>query len=87
LFRGARHDYTMTTRVFAFAYSPMIFSVVPVAGPMIGFVWVCVAAIIGVREAQRTSTGRATAAVLIPVFFALLVLGLLYLGMFLMRQV
>jgi hypothetical protein len=78
LFGGASRAYTTTTTVFAFAYSPMFFSVVPVAGSIIGFIWMVVVAIIGLREAQHTSTGRAAAAVLIPVVFALLMVGLAY---------
>lgn len=80
LFGGASRDYSMTTRVFSFAHSPMFFSVVPVIGAIIGFIWMVVAAIIGVREAHRTTIGRAVAAVLIPVIFALIVLGLAYLA-------
>jgi hypothetical protein len=80
MFGAASRDYSTTTRVFAFAYSPMIFTVVPVLGTIVGFVWMVVCAIIGVREAHRTSTGRAAAAILIPVAFALIVLGLFYLA-------
>jgi hypothetical protein len=79
VFGGAARDYGTTTRVFAFAYSPMIFSVVPVVGQVIGFIWMVVVAIIGLREAQRTSSGRAVAAVLIPVVFAVIMLAFAYL--------
>ena len=79
LFGGTQRDIATSVRVFAFAYSPMLVSVVPVIGPLVGFVWVVVVAIIGLREAQRTTTGRAAAAVLIPVCFALLMLVLAYL--------
>jgi hypothetical protein len=78
LFGGASRDYSTTSRVFAFAYSPMIFSVVPVVGSIIGFPWMIVTAIIGLRHAQRTSTGRAAAAVLIPVVTMAILLIIYY---------
>ena len=66
LFGGANRDYLTTTRVFAFTSSPMIFSVVPLIGVFIGSICMVVIATIGVREAHRTSTGRAATAVLAP---------------------
>ncbi|MGH7446749.1 MAG: YIP1 family protein, partial [Longimicrobiales bacterium] len=71
LFGGTHGDYGMTTRVFAYAYSPQILGIIPVAGTFAGFVWMVVIAIVGVREAHRTTTGRAAAAILVPVAFAL----------------
>lgn len=71
LFGAAGGDYRMTTRVFAYAYSPQILGIVPVVGPIAGFIWMVVIAIIGVREAHRTTTGRVAAAILIPLFVAL----------------
>jgi hypothetical protein len=80
LFGGATRDYGTTARVFAFAYSPMLFGVIPLIGSFVGFIWMVPVAIIGVREAQRTTSGRAAAAVLIPVIAALVLLGLFYLA-------
>jgi hypothetical protein len=71
LFGGVSGDYAMTTRVFAYAYSPQLLGIVPVAGAIAGFVWMVGVAIIGVRESHRTTTGRAAAAVLIPLSIAL----------------
>lgn len=70
LFGAAAGDYWLTTRVFAFAYSPQILGVIPVAGSIAGFIWMVAVAIIGVREAHRTTTGRAAAAILIPLAIA-----------------
>lgn len=66
LFGGASGGFTLTARVFAFAYSPQVLGVVPVIGSIAGFVWMVVVAIVGVREAHHTSTGKAAAAILIP---------------------
>lgn len=71
LFGGARGDYSRTTRVFAYAYSPQVLGIVPVLGSIAGFIWMVVIAIIGLRAAHRTTTGRAAAAVLIPLFVGL----------------
>jgi hypothetical protein len=70
-FGGASRDLRFTVRLFAFAYSPQILGVIPVIGTAIGFVWMVVVAIVGLREGHGTTTGRAAAAVLIPVALAL----------------
>lgn len=66
-FGGANRDFGFTTRVFAFSYSPQILGVLPVAGNAIGFAWMVVVAIIGLREGHRTTLSRVLPAVLIPV--------------------
>lgn len=76
LFNGASGDYGMTTRVFAFAYSPQLLGIIPVAGTFAGFIWMVVVAIWGLREAHRTTTARAAAAILIPLAFALVFVAL-----------
>lgn len=64
---GARGPFQTTARVFAFSYSPQLFSIVPVLGPIVALPWMVVVAIIGLREAHPTDLWRATLAVLIPV--------------------
>lgn len=71
IFGGARNGFTTTLRVFCFAYSPMIFGVVPFLGAIVGTIWMVVLAIIGLREAHQTDGWKAGAAVLLP--FTLLV--------------
>jgi len=71
LFRGASHRIDTTIRVFCYAYSPMIFGVVPVVGTVVGTVWMVGLAIIGLREAHETTTWKAGMAVMLP--FLLLV--------------
>jgi hypothetical protein len=46
--------------------------VVPVVGTVVGFVWMVIVAVIGLKEGHRTSMGRVLAAVLIPVVIALI---------------
>ncbi len=66
LFRGARHGFDTTIRVFCYSYSPLIFGVVPVVGTVVGTVWMLGLAIIGLREAHDTTTWKAGFAVLLP---------------------
>lgn len=63
--------YDTTARVFAYSYSPQILGIIPVIGVVAGFVWMVVVAIAGLREAHRTTTGRAAAAVLVPLTIGL----------------
>jgi hypothetical protein len=76
LFRAAAGGFATTVRVFGLAYSPQLFSIVPWIGTPIAFFWMVVVSIIGLREAHRTTTGRAAAAVLVPVVFLLIMLGI-----------
>lgn len=76
LFDGARHSFGTTIRVFCYAYSPMIFGVVPVLGALVGSLWMLVLSVIGLREAHQTDGWKAAVAVVLP--FVLLV-GLLLL--------
>lgn len=74
LMRGTKHGFQTSLRVFAYSYSPAVFAVVPIAGPPVGFVWMVVLAIIGLREAQETDGAKAATAVLVPVFALLIFL-------------
>ncbi len=75
-----RRGLGATLRVICYAAGPAVFTVVPVAGSLVALVWPIVLTVFGVREAHRTTGGRAAAIVLLPIsllFAALLVLGLL----------
>jgi hypothetical protein len=72
---GARGRYGTTARVFAYAQGPQLFAIVPFLGTLVGGVWGLAIAVIGLREAHRTTTGKAVAAVLIPI---LLLFGLFF---------
>lgn len=69
-------SYDTTTRVFAYSYSPQILGIIPVIGVAAGFVWMVVVAIAGLREAHRTTTGRAAVAVLVPLTIGLAFIAL-----------
>jgi hypothetical protein len=65
---GARLGFQTSVRVFAYAYSPALFGVIPFLGNLVAFFWMIVLAVVGLREAHRTTTGKATVAVLLPTF-------------------
>lgn len=71
LFDGTPHGFGTTIRVFAYAYSPGLFGVVPLIGGIVGSLWMLALLIIGLREAQDTAGWKAAVAVLLP--FVLLV--------------
>jgi hypothetical protein len=76
LFGGGGGRYGTTLRVFAYSYSPQLLGVIPVAGTIVGFIWMVVIAIAGLREAHGTTTARAVAAVLIPLTIGLIIVAL-----------
>lgn len=61
-----------TARVLCYAAGPAVLNIVPVVGPVVGFLWTLVLQVIGIRAAHRTTTGRAAAIVLLPLALALL---------------
>lgn len=81
LLGGARHGPATTLRVLCYAYSPRAFGIVPMIGGWIGFAWMLVTAIVGLREAHGTDGWRAALAILLP--FALLVMAAMALAILL----
>jgi hypothetical protein len=71
-----QRGFGTTLRVFCFAYSPALFAVVPYLGSVAAFIWMTAASIVGLRAAHRTTRGRAAAAVLVPLFAALVLLAI-----------
>lgn len=64
---GARQPFETTARVVAYASgATAIFQMVPFCGGFICLVWFLIVTIIGLAYAHETSTGRAVAAVLLP---------------------
>jgi len=76
-----RRNMGATARVVCYSRGPLLWSIVPIIGSLVGWVWALVLAIQGMRAAHRTSTGRAVAIVLLP--WGLLVLLAIGLGLLL----
>jgi hypothetical protein len=67
LLGSARFPFETTFRVSAYSHgSSGLLNVVPICGGILGAVWGVVVNIIGLAQAQETSTGKAAAAVLAP---------------------
>ena len=67
MIRGARHEFDVTARTVAFTHGPAVFAAVPYVGNAIGAIWTLVLTVIGLREAQETTTGKAIFAVVLPI--------------------
>jgi len=67
---GAQRGFEATFRVVSYSSVTSLFSVIPVVG-FIANLWGIVLTVIGLRETHRTTTGKAVAAVAIPVVVAL----------------
>jgi hypothetical protein len=66
LFRGAPRGFGATLTAAGYAGGLSLVGVVPGCGGPVAAVWALVVLIIGLGEAQRCGTGKATAAVLLP---------------------
>jgi hypothetical protein len=69
LARGALAGFEATFRVLAYGVSPFIFLIIPFCGMPIAGLWVMTVTIIGLKEAHRTTGGKAAFAVLFPFLF------------------
>lgn len=68
LLGGRNYPFETTFRVVAYAAGATFpFAIVPFCGSAIGGLWGMICMIVGLAQAQETSTGKAAAAVLIPV--------------------
>lgn len=70
-----RGPYSRTVETYGYAYSPMLFGIIPWIGSLVGFIWCIVVSTIGLREAHRTTTGRSAAAILLPLVL-IVILGI-----------
>ena len=68
---GASQGYQATFRVVSYSTVPIVFNIVPVLGSLASL-WSLVLIAVGLRETHKTSTGKAAAAVLIPIGVAAL---------------
>lgn len=65
---AGRRGYEATFRAIAYASGPAAFAIFPFFGRYLSAVWGMVLIYIAVREAQRTTNGRATLGFLVPLF-------------------
>lgn len=77
---GANEDFEATFRVVCYTSGVEIFNVIPIFGGVVKGIWQLYITVVGLREVQGVTTGRAVAAILIPFVFccALPVMGLVF---------
>jgi hypothetical protein len=81
---GRPQSYSATLKILAYATGPWILCVIPGVGVLLAWILAFFAAVIGVREVYRTTTGRATLAVVFPeLLFLTFVFGAILLVVFL----
>lgn len=77
-----RRSFTATVRTVCYAAGPGIFVVVPWLGGLVAGVWGVVLTVIGLREAHRTTTGRALAVWLLSMAIPVAILVVLLMAFF-----
>ena len=65
---GARRDFEVTFRVVCYAAGANVFSVIPICGGLMAWLWNAVLNVIGIREAHEISSGKAFLAYCLPAF-------------------
>jgi hypothetical protein len=63
---AARRSLVDSFRVVCYSVGPQLFQIVPILGGFVAWVWQLVLQIIGMKVVHRTSYGRSTIAVLLP---------------------
>jgi hypothetical protein len=79
LLTDSSHQLLATSRVICYAAGPALFTIIPWAGEIVGWIGSAILLTIGIREVHGTTTGRATLTVLFPVLLAVLLTGLAWL--------
>jgi hypothetical protein len=83
LLGAARRPFETTIRVVAYAMgATSLLQIVPVCGGIIAGVWAIVASVIGLAQSHEIPTGKAAAAVLIPIVVCCVLTMLLYAAIF-----
>jgi len=84
LVRGSKNGYEATFRVIAYSQATRAWSVIPLLGGAIGWIWRSIVYIIGLKEAQETSYARVILAFSLP--FALIVAVILGVMLFVIHS-
>lgn len=66
LFKCADRGFSATFRSVAYAQGPQLLAIIPFLGQIVGGIWVLVIEIYALSRLQRTTPGRAAAAILVP---------------------
>jgi hypothetical protein len=74
--RGGGSGFEATFRVTSLCQAAQVWGVIPFIGGWVGAIWFFAAQIIGLKEIHETSYLRVAIALMIPLFFILLLLGM-----------
>lgn len=72
ILQGTSKGFEGTLKVMLYSNATSIFSLIPVLGGLIGFIWSAVVIVIGLREVHHTSTLKAFLALLLPVLLLII---------------
>lgn len=72
--RAGKNGFEATFRVVSYSQATQIWGVIPFIGGFIGFIWILIVQIVGLREIHETSYLRVILALLIPVALILLLI-------------
>ena len=72
--RGRHLGFTATFRATAYGFVPLLLLLLPVFGGLVGVIWSIIVQVIAIGQIHRIKPGRATLAVLLPLFSVLLLL-------------
>lgn len=63
---GRPHSYSTTLKILSYAMAPWILCIIPGFGVLLAWILGFAAAVVGIREVYKTTTGRAVVAVAFP---------------------
>ena len=84
LFQSASRGFEGTFRAVCYGSAPLILSLIPFIGPVIGGIWALVVTVIAYKCVHQSTYPRVTASILAPIFLVMLlaVLAVFVVGMF-----
>jgi hypothetical protein len=68
LLQGATEEFEATFRVVCYSSTPQLCNALPLIGGVVAMFWTLYISVVGLREAHRTTSWRAAAAVFLPFF-------------------
>ena len=77
IFGWNKRNFEATFRAISYGVGPLIFMIVPACGSLIGYVWVLVLTILGIKHLQKTTGGQASFVVLLPLILCCCLIALL----------
>ncbi len=77
LVKDGEGGFEGTFRVLCYSSAPMIITIIPFVGPIVGLIWSGVCNFLGFKYAHGTSTLKVVLAMLLPFFFAIALVSIL----------